>query len=326
MANGFIKLHRKLVDWGWYADGPTKDVFLHLLLTANFRETQWRGIDLKPGQTVVGRKKLAQELGLSERQVRTALEHLKSTNEVSIKTTNKFTVVTIENWTKYQLLDDDTDQQIDQQPTSGKPMLEKADSSKNAKIDQQNDQQSDQQVYPSDRCKSEGLGDAGNGIDQQSDQLSDQQPTSNRPTTDQQPTTPEEGKEYKKDKKEKNVCVTRARANDQHGQLCPTGTDDTHTRSYGILENVELTDDQHAQLCATYEMVNDLIDKVSLWLPDHPRPNHYAICLKFARNDDWPKTPKKYTGPEKAPIVDDLSQEEKSDKIQEMRQRLLGMF
>lgn len=307
MANGFIKLHRKLVGWGWYSDGPTKDVFLHLLLTANFKETQWRGITLKPGQTVIGRKQLAQELGLSERQVRTALDHLKSTNEVSTKTTNRFTVITIENWTKYQLFDDETDQLNDQQPTSQKPVLGEVDSEKNQKNDQQKDQQSDQQICASNRCN---LGDSRNepdSIDQQNDQPSDQQSTSNRPAGDQQATTHEECKEYKNDKNEKNVCVT-------------------HTRAYGILGNVELTDDQHAQLCATYEMVNDLIDKVSLWLPDNPRKSHFAICLKFAKNDNWPKTPRKYTGPEKDPIVDDLSQEEKSDKIQEMRERLLGMF
>ena len=33
MANeGFIKLYRKMLEWGWYDDGPTKDVFIHLLL------------------------------------------------------------------------------------------------------------------------------------------------------------------------------------------------------------------------------------------------------------------------------------------------------
>ena len=35
MANeGFIKLYRKMLEWGWYDDGPTKDVFIHLLLIA----------------------------------------------------------------------------------------------------------------------------------------------------------------------------------------------------------------------------------------------------------------------------------------------------
>lgn len=307
MANGFIKLHRKLTTWGWYSDGPTKDVFLHLLLTANFRETEWRGTILKPGQVVVGRKKLARELGLSEQQIRTALNHLQSTGEVTIKSTNKFSVVTVENWDKYQLFGDEDNQQINQQPTSRKPVMEDGGSAKNANFNQQNNHQNNQQECGYNHCNLNENQSIADDFNQQNNQLANHQSTSNQPATNQQLTTAEECKEFKKDKKEKNVCVT-------------------HTRAYGILENVELTDDQHAQLCATYEMVNDLIDKVSLWLPDNPRQNHFAICLKFARNDDWPKTPKKYTGPEKDPIVDDLSQEEKSDKIQEMRQRLLGMF
>ena len=30
-ANGFIKLHRKMLSWGWYQDSVVKDVFIHHL-------------------------------------------------------------------------------------------------------------------------------------------------------------------------------------------------------------------------------------------------------------------------------------------------------
>ena len=40
---GWIKVHRKLVDWEWYNDINVKVVFLHLLLTANHKEKQWKG-------------------------------------------------------------------------------------------------------------------------------------------------------------------------------------------------------------------------------------------------------------------------------------------
>lgn len=105
---GYIKLHRQLLQWGWYSDANTFRVFMHLLLMANFEEHEYRGIVLKPGQLITGRKKLARDLKLSERSVRTALEHLKTTNEITIKTTNKFSVITIENWGKYQLCDEET--------------------------------------------------------------------------------------------------------------------------------------------------------------------------------------------------------------------------
>jgi len=106
--NGYIKLYRKMTEWGWYKDANTKAVFLHLLLTANYKETEYMGVTIHPGQTVVGRKALAETLGLSEQKIRTALTRLKSTNEITIKTTNKFSVVTVVNWASYQFDDDES--------------------------------------------------------------------------------------------------------------------------------------------------------------------------------------------------------------------------
>lgn len=102
-SNGYIKLHRKLLNWGWYKDQNTLAVFLHLLLIANFAETEYMGTKIYPGQAVIGRKSLAEALGMSEQNVRTALNHLKSTNEITIKVTNKFSVVTIVKWELYQV-------------------------------------------------------------------------------------------------------------------------------------------------------------------------------------------------------------------------------
>ena len=104
-SNGYIKLHRKLLNWGWYKDQNTMVVFLHLLLTANFAESEYMGEKIFPGQVVIGRKSLARALGMSEQNVRTALNHLKSTNEITIKSTNKFSIVTIVNWALYQIND-----------------------------------------------------------------------------------------------------------------------------------------------------------------------------------------------------------------------------
>lgn len=104
--SGFIKLHRKLVAWGWYQDYVVKDVFLHLLLTANFKRTEWQGQTLEEGQVVIGYQKLADELGFGVRRVRTAIDKLKSTNEVTTKSTNKFTIITIVNWREYQSADE----------------------------------------------------------------------------------------------------------------------------------------------------------------------------------------------------------------------------
>lgn len=99
---GWVKLHRGITFWEWYDDPNTLRVFLHLLLRAAYEEIEWRGMIIKPGQIITGRKKLANELKLSEQEIRTTLLRLKSTNEITIQTTNKFSVITICKWEIYQ--------------------------------------------------------------------------------------------------------------------------------------------------------------------------------------------------------------------------------
>lgn len=119
--NGFIKLHRKLIEWQWYKDSNTKAVFLHLLLLARFSDGGYKQVKLRPGQVVIGRKKLAEDLGMSEQNVRTSIQHLISTNEITIKSTNKFSVVTIVNWEKYQIDDDESTNKVTNNLTNNQP-------------------------------------------------------------------------------------------------------------------------------------------------------------------------------------------------------------
>ena len=122
---GFIVLHRSLLDWEWYADKNTKCLFLHLLLTANFEDKKWRGVDVKRGQVISGRIELAKSTGLTEREIRTSLSKLKATNELTIKSTNKFSLITLTNYSLYQDIAEKNDQQKDhpkdQRKTSERP-------------------------------------------------------------------------------------------------------------------------------------------------------------------------------------------------------------
>ena len=112
---GWIKIHRKILEWEWYNDNNTKIVFLHLLLTANHKEKRWKGITILRGQKLTSLQHLAEETHLTLRQVRTSLNKLKSTNEIAIKTTNKYTLVTIEKYSDYQDNTQENDIQNDKQ-------------------------------------------------------------------------------------------------------------------------------------------------------------------------------------------------------------------
>lgn len=99
---GWIKLHRKMLDWGWYKDPAVKIVWLHLLLTVNREDSEFKGHKVPVGAGVFGRKELAGASGLTEKQVRRALEVLEKGQQIGIQRTNKFSIITITKWADYQ--------------------------------------------------------------------------------------------------------------------------------------------------------------------------------------------------------------------------------
>jgi len=112
---GWIKLHRQILEWEWYSDNNCFRVFLHLLLKANHKEKRFKGIELKVGSIVTSRDLLARETGLSSQQVRTALNKLISTNEITSVTSSQGTILQIVSYEKYQIA---TSEITNEQPTS----------------------------------------------------------------------------------------------------------------------------------------------------------------------------------------------------------------
>ena len=118
--SGWIKLHRKFLDWEWYNDANTKHVFLHLLLTANTEDKKWQGIVVKRGQVVISLRKLANTLGIGVRSLRTALRNLEATHEATQQTTHRFTLITICKYECYQSQENAADTVNDTRPTQTK--------------------------------------------------------------------------------------------------------------------------------------------------------------------------------------------------------------
>jgi len=114
---GWLKLHRTIEDWEWYTDANVMRLFLHLLVKANYKPSRFKGQEVPAGSVVAGRTALSAQLGMSEQQVRTALDKLLSTNEITINSTNKFSIISILCWGKYQ----DDNQQDNQQVTNKQP-------------------------------------------------------------------------------------------------------------------------------------------------------------------------------------------------------------
>jgi hypothetical protein len=109
------KTIRKFKEWGWYSDINVSRLFLHLLLSVNYEDKPWKKIIIKKGSLITSREHLANETGLTVQQVRSCLSSLKSTNEITIKTTNKYTEITINKFNDYQQI---TNNLTNEQPTN----------------------------------------------------------------------------------------------------------------------------------------------------------------------------------------------------------------
>lgn len=100
--NGYVKLNRNLLEWRWYRDANTTRVFLHLLLSANFKDQPFENIIVRRGEVATSYGAIADALHISARQARTAVTHLKVSGTVSVKQYSKFQVISVLSWDLYQ--------------------------------------------------------------------------------------------------------------------------------------------------------------------------------------------------------------------------------
>jgi hypothetical protein len=125
--NGWIRLHRQLLQWEWYSCTNTTRVFIHLLLTASWRNARWQGVEIPRGSVFASPDTLAIATGLSRQQVRTVLTRLKSTSEITTKSTSKGTLITLCNFETYNAEESDSNQHFNQRDnqklTSDQPAI-----------------------------------------------------------------------------------------------------------------------------------------------------------------------------------------------------------
>lgn len=99
---GWIKLHRQFTKWEWYDDINTKVLFIHLLCKTQFDDFNYRWEIIPVWHLKTWRKILSQETWLSEQQIRTSLNKLKSTNEITIYPKAKYSLIKVNKWKDYQ--------------------------------------------------------------------------------------------------------------------------------------------------------------------------------------------------------------------------------
>lgn len=100
--NAYIYLRKKILDWQWYNDTPTRSVFIHCLLRASWKETEYKGFKYGRGQLIDSNETMARDLGISIQNVKTAIKHLIGSGELtSLKVGNK-RIITVVKYDMYQ--------------------------------------------------------------------------------------------------------------------------------------------------------------------------------------------------------------------------------
>ena len=102
MDDTWLKLYRKLVEWQWYTDANTLRVFIHLLITANYKANSWKSETIEAGQLITSNARLASDLDLSIKQIRNALKKLQKSNDIDVKGASRYSLITLLNWGVYQ--------------------------------------------------------------------------------------------------------------------------------------------------------------------------------------------------------------------------------
>ncbi len=143
--SGWLKLHRELMHKAiWKTSSlEQKVILITLLMMANHSESEWEWkgerFIVKPGQVITSLKSIAEHCGegISQRNVRTAIERFEKYGFLTNESTNKSRLITIVNWESYQGGTGRDDKTTDKQPTSNRQADDKQPTSNRQADDKQ---------------------------------------------------------------------------------------------------------------------------------------------------------------------------------------------
>lgn len=101
-AIGYVKLHRKLLGWEWISDPNVVAVLVQIMLRVNREPKRWKGIDIPIGSFFTSRATLAASCGLTEKQVRRALDVLEEGRTIDRVRAGSGLLVSLVKWEEYQ--------------------------------------------------------------------------------------------------------------------------------------------------------------------------------------------------------------------------------
>lgn len=262
MANetniGWVRFYRSTLGWEWFCDPLTLQLWVVCLLKANYTPTRWQGIEIERGSFVTSVDGLCEATKQTPRQIRTRLARLQASGEISIRATNRKSIITVCKFDVYQPTDGDSDKR----PTNSYEGFSGVSGKKGAKIDEQNDKQKSR----TNSCYNNDCTDEQNEIDK---------PNDNQSTNDRQTqlfSSDNSIRIYKDIKNKNNLSFACAHA---------TETEKENFFEIFFFKNFLKPDYEVERFCANYEASGwirkngqPVVDRPALartWMPEDPK-------------------------------------------------------
>lgn len=129
MHRGYVKLWRKILDTGILKEPELLAFWVWCTLKACHKpQTMWfNGIQvhLNAGEFVTSRSEMRENLHQTDNQIRSHIKRLIFTNQITNRTTKRYTIISIVNWDIYQfqdfIINQQNNQQNNQQTTNRPP-------------------------------------------------------------------------------------------------------------------------------------------------------------------------------------------------------------
>ena len=124
---GWIKLHRKLYEKGFSGMPDYVAIWLYILVHAQHKDQEIvlnkQVVKINRGSLITGRKKLSSVTGVSESKTYRILKYLEIEQQIEQQKFNKFTVISIVNYDKYQASEQEDAQQVNNRRTTDEQQM-----------------------------------------------------------------------------------------------------------------------------------------------------------------------------------------------------------
>ena len=132
---GWIRVHRKIINAPWFSKSEYVHLWLYLLLKANHKDQEVfignEKVLVKRGQLLTSRHKLSEVVHIQENKIYRILKCFENEHQIEQRKTRRYTVISILNYDTYQKSEQDNEQQMNNKRTTDEQQMNTNNNDKN---------------------------------------------------------------------------------------------------------------------------------------------------------------------------------------------------